>query len=262
MRYGICVAIDNHEGIGYAAKCGYDFVEGRFGHLARSEDADFAKWKESCREFNINFEAVNCFMPGDLGMTGPGEINYEGMKEYIDKGMYRGCELGLKTVVFGSGGARRIPDGFSYAEGAKQIVYFLKEIVAPIAEKYKITVVNEPLRHQDSNIMNSLKEGVILAGFAESEYISCLADIYHMDGVGEKIEDILPLKGHIKHAHIANPNLRDGKIRMFPIDVNEFDYKGFIDALRYVGCETCTIEASTNDFEKEAPISLALLRSL
>ena len=54
-------------------------------------------------------------------------------------------ELGLKIIVFGSGGARKVPEGFSQDEAYKQLVEFAKRI-APEAKKRGIVVAVEPLR--------------------------------------------------------------------------------------------------------------------
>lgn len=262
MRYGVCFGLGATDNIRIAAESGFDYIECGFYPLARDEDAPRKVWTDAIKSAGIKLEAANCFMPNDLRVTGPGELNYAGMKEYIDKGMYCGSELGLKKIVFGSSGARNIPEGFSYEEGFRQMVYFLGEIVAPIAEKYDITVVTEPLRPGESNMINTVKEGVMLAAVTGSKHISGLADVFHMVKAGDTYDDIRFLKGSIKHAHISNPNGKLGKNRIFPLDVNEFDYKGFIDALRFAECETCSIEADAFDFAAEAPVSLALLRGI
>ena len=39
-------------------------------------------------------------------------------------------------------------------------------------------------------------------------------------------------------------------------------YKGFLDALKAAGCETCSIEARTDDFKTDIADALAILKTL
>ncbi|MBR4766347.1 MAG: sugar phosphate isomerase/epimerase, partial [Clostridia bacterium] len=188
---------------------------------------------------------VNCFLPGSLKVTGP-QLDYDALREYIEKGISRGKPLGLEKVVFGSSGARNVPDGWSYEEAYRQIVYFLKEIAAPIAEKYGVIITIEPLRKTDSNIVNSAPEGAALASQADSDSIKCLVDFYHMFEAGDDCETVRKLTGAIKHAHIAEPVSRH-----YPRKDDGADYKSFIVSLESAGCETCSVEASTDNFERD-----------
>lgn len=261
MRYGTCIGGKETENIAVAAKLGFDYIETNFGFLARSTDEEFDAFKAALKESSILCEAANCFMPNDLPMTGP-EVNYEGIKAYVDKGMSRGSEIGLKIVVFGSGGARRIPEGFSYAEGIRQLGYFLGEIVSPIAEKYGITVVIEPLRAQECNMINTVNEGVMLSVLAGKANIQTLADIYHMKFAHETPDNIKLVKGSLYHAHISNPMPEGVAKRYYMKPGDECDYKAFVDALRFAGCERCSIEASTSDFANDAAEAIKILRAL
>ena len=261
MRYGVCVGFDELEKIKSAKEYGYDYVECGFQSFARGSDEDYEKFKNVLNECNIKCESTNCFMPGDLPVTGE-NVNYDAIAEFVDKGMKRGSECGLKTVVFGSGGARRVPDGFPFEKAVKQLAYFLGEVVSPIAEKYGITVVTEPLRHKETNIINTVSEGVMLAAMVGKDNVKCLADIYHMDVEGDTYDDIRKLKGSILHAHISWPITKGDSKRVYMTDVNQYDYKGFIDALEYAGCERCSIEAACDDFEKEGKIAMDVINAL
>lgn len=260
MRFGVCLGF-NPDYVKVCEDAGCDYVESNFGQIARASDEDFAAFEKAINESSLKCEAANCFMPNDLSMVGE-NVNYEGIKEYVDKGMARGARIGLKTVVFGSGGARRLPEGWSYREGIRQLAYFLGEIVSPIAEKYGITVVTEPLRAKETNVINTVKEGVMLAAFAGKENISGLADLFHMVYGGDTNEDVRQLKGHVYHAHISNPNGDEKDARIYPASASEYDYKAFIEALEFAGCERCSVEASTHDFIKDTPIAISVLKNL
>lgn len=261
MRFGVCTGIDNEANVKIAAECGYDYIECGFQMFANATEEQLAEWEEREKKYNIYAEAANCFLPGSLPVTGD-DVDYEALTDFVSRGMKNSARLGLKIVVFGSSGARNIKEGFSYEKAIRQMAYFLREIASPEAAKYGISVVTEPLQKAETNIINTVKEGVMLAAMADRDNIRCLADLFHMEQCGDTAADILMIKDSILHAHISNPVGRDGKKRIYPLSPDEFDYKSFIDALKAGSCERCSIEASVSDFAAEAPAAIQLLRSL
>ena len=261
MRYGICMQIDALDRIDIVKNAGFDYIECGFCKLSRAEDEVFEAFKAALEKNGMKCEAANGFLPKDLPLIGD-EYDAKKTAEYIEKGMQRGVQVGLKTVVFGSSGARKVPEGVSYAEGFRQLGEVIRTVIAPLAKKYGITIVMEPLRKDECNIINTIKEGTMLAVLSGADNVFCLGDIYHMVGEGDTYDDVRQLKGSLKHAHINKPfSDRDMK-REFPSDVNEFDYKGFVDALEYAGCHTCSIEGGCVDFESEAMLACKVLKSL
>ena len=253
MRYGVCVGPE-YSKIKAVKEAGYDYVESCFEPLGRGSEENFRNLCNELEKNDIRCEAVNAFIPGDLRVVGD-NVDYDALREYIETGMRRGSQIGLKAVVFGSGGARQVCEGLAYEKAYRQILYFLREIVKPIACKYKITVVVENL--SDCNIINTVKEDCIFAALADCEYIKGLADVYHMVVLNDDIGNIKDMKGAIYHAHIAEPSKR-----MIPVSADEYDYKSFIDALEYAGCERCSVEANTMDFEGDILKAIKVLRSL
>lgn len=261
MRFGVCCGIDNEENVKIASECGFDYIECGFQLFANATEDQLIEWEEREKKYNILCEATNCFLPNALKVTGE-TVDYDAVREFVAKGMKNSARMGVKTVVFGSSGARSIPVGFSYAKAVWQMGYFLREIAAPEAAAYGITVVTEPLQMAETNMINTVKEGVMLAVLADRENVKGLADLFHMEQCGDTVNDIRLLSGSIHHAHISNPVGRDGKKRIYPADKNEFDYKSFIDALEDGGCERVSVEAACSDFSIEAPKAIEVLRSL
>ncbi|MBE6715328.1 MAG: sugar phosphate isomerase/epimerase [Ruminococcaceae bacterium] len=261
MRFGVCCGIDNEERVKIAVECGYDYIECGFQMFANATEEQLAEWEGREKKYGILCESTNCFLPNSHKVTGE-NVDYDALKEFVARGMKNSARMGVKTVVFGSSGARNIPDGFSYAKGFSQMGYFLREIAAPEAEKYGITIVTEPLQKAESNMINTVKEGVMLAVLADKNNVRGLADLFHMEQCGDTSEDIRLLNGLIHHAHISNPVGRDGRKRIYPSSVDEFDYKAFIDALKEGGCERCSVEADVIDFSIDAPQAIKVLRSL
>ena len=261
MRYGVCIGLDSSDKIRIAAESGFDYIECGFGTLAKCSDEEFELYKNVLSENNIKVEAANGFLPGELKVCGE-NVDTDALCAYVEKGMLRGSQIGLETVVFGSGGARCLPDCWDYTKGFLQLADFLRDIAGPIAEKYGVRIVMEPLRRKECNIINTVKEGVMLAACSGRENVGGLADLFHMVEEGDTNEDLKDIKGSLWHAHISNPVKRANANRIYPLGDNEFDYKAFIDALDHAGCTRCSIEASCFDFEKEAPVAAKLLKSI
>ena len=253
MRYGVCIGGDAPK-IKLAKEYGFDYVESCFSLLAVDSDEKFNEFVSELKANDIKAESVNCFMPGSIKTTGE-NVDLQAAWEYVERGFARGKEIGLQTVVFGSGGSREIVGDFPYYEAVKQLGAFLKKVVAPLAAKYDLTVVVEPLA--DCNIITRVKEGVMLAAMADSDRVKGLGDLFHMAKAGDTDKDIRDVKGSLYHAHIAEPSER-----RYPMNADEWDYKSFIDALEYAGCQRCSVEAGTDDFANDAKAAIKLLKSL
>lgn len=261
MRYGVCFGIEYPERVAIAKKAGFDYIEGGFCTLSRGSDEVFEAFKKALEENDIRCEAANGFFPRDLVLLGD-DYDEEKVVEYIENGMKRGAQIGLKKIAFGSSRARAVPENMNYAEAFNALGKVLREVIAPICEKYGVTIVTEPLRKAECNIINTVTEGVMLSVLAGKESISSLADIYHMVEEGDTCEDVKKLKGAIKHGHISYPCMKGEKRRSFPEENDGYDYQSFIDALAFAGCETCSVEAQTDDFEQDTLKAGKLLSTL
>ena len=95
----------------------------------------------------------------------------------------------------------------------------------------------------------------------KKDNVKALADLYHVYGNEDSIEGIGDCLGLVCHAHIAQP-----VERVFPSDNDEDNikniYKNFFDSLKRCGCETCSIEARTDDFANDIFDSVKVLKSL
>lgn len=262
MRYGVSFSLELPQQVQMAKDAGFDYVECGFGMLSRTNDATFDAYRQALDDSGIRCEAANCFIPGDLKIIGT-DYAREEMTQFLKNGFSRGAQLGLQTVVFGSGGARALPDGVRFDDGFRQLGAFLRDVVSPLAAQYGVTVVIEPLRKAETNMIHTLDEGAMLAALANRDNISCLADVYHMWGAGETFDDIRRLKGCIRHGHISNPETPNKEAkRTFPLERDEFDYGGFVSALADAGCARCSIEARCYDFPSEIKKAGKVLRSL
>jgi D-psicose/D-tagatose/L-ribulose 3-epimerase len=249
---GYCVGL---KGLETAKAAGFDYVELSVTEIAGLSDADFDAAVEHVKQIGIPTPNANLFLPGSIRLTGPQATDPEQQMAYVKKAFARLNRLGVKIVCFGSGGARRVPDGFPKEEAFTQLAAFGKRI-APEARANGITVVIEPLRTQESNIINTAAEGFELVKAVNDPNFELLIDFYHLASEKEDPAIILQAREHIRHLHMANP-----QGRVFPLKWDEFDYAPFFANLRQIGyAGRISIEASSRDIPAEAPHAIALLR--
>jgi D-psicose/D-tagatose/L-ribulose 3-epimerase len=251
VQIGYCGSIKDIDRVKAA---GFDYIELRTTEIAALSDADFEQLREKMKRAGLPVPAAYLFIPPEIKLTGPA-INPEEQMNYVRKALDRLSRLGVGVVVFGSGGARAYPAGFAKDEAFRQLVDFCRRI-APEARSRNIVVAVEPLRTQESNLINSIAEGLDLAAAVNDPNIQLNLDFYHLEMVREDPAVILRAKDHIRHVHMANPTGR-----VFPLRAEEYDYKPLFRNLRQIGYQGgMSVEAATTDFEKEAPRSIAFLR--
>lgn len=256
MKFGVCVGTDIDK-MKYIKSLGYDYAEGHCQEIARKDK----EYLDAMKATGLPVVAANCF----IGMKIVGDEKDEAqIKEYLEKLFANASYLGLKYLVFGSSGARRIPDGMSLEEGRAQIVDFLKNLVAPLCEKYNIPVAIEPLRPEECNAINTISDGVELAKKVDSPYIKVLADVAHMYVQNESVESLSEYEGWIVHAHTSNPDPAPefDKKRTFPKVADNFSQSSFVNALKSIGVEFCSIEADVINFETDAKDAYEVLKEL
>jgi sugar phosphate isomerase/epimerase len=249
---GFCVGL---KGLDTAKAAGFDYVEVGVSEIAALSDAEFDAALDRAKQVGIPTPNANLFLPGSIRLTGPQATDPDEQMAYVKKAFARLQRLGVKIVCFGSGGARRVPDGFPKEEAFKQLVAFGKRI-SPEARANGITVVIEPLRRQETNIINTAAEGLALVKAVADPNFELLVDFYHLASEKEDPAIILEAREHIRHLHMANP-----QGRIFPLKWDEFDYAPFFANLRKIGyAGRISIEASSRDIPTEAPQAIALLR--
>ena len=260
MKFGVCRCLDDFESIKSASQAGLDYYECGFGGLAKYDDEKFNECKDFLNENKLPCLVANGFIPGELKVVGD-EVDYGALTEYLDKGFERAQKLGVKKVVFGSGVARSFPEGFSPEKAKEQMAFFLNEYAAPKAEKAGCIIVMEPLRFCESSMIHTVADGIEFARMSGKKNVAGLADLYHVFGNNDSIEGIADFKGELLHAHIAEP-----KKRVYPSTKDSEEviaiYKKFFDALKEAGCDTCSVEARTDDFANDIADALAIIKTL
>lgn len=226
-RFGICGPLTI---AAPAAAAGWDFIEGSVQAIFQGEVPD-EQWTmreqlAQLRTIGIRMEAANMLLPGDLKPVGP-SVDQARIDTYLSRVFRRAGECGFKTLVFGSGVARMVPEGFDRARASEQIVAFAKRAGAEAA-KAGVTLVFEPLNKGECNIINSVKEGAEFTRATDHPNVKCLVDSYHFWLEKEPLANLKAAMPLIAHVHVADEHGREAPgYSSIPSD-----YRSFFRVLR------------------------------
>jgi len=257
------VASRNRVQVGYCGKlaeidatkaAGFDYIELSTTEIAALSDSEYKSLTQKLKRIELPVPVTYLFIPARIKITGP-NVNKEEQMQYVRNALERVSGLGAELVVFGSGPARQIPEGFSHQEALLQMIDFCKRI-GPEARKRNITIAIEAQRKQECNIINNLTEGLELIRAVNDSNVQLIVDFYHMAEEHEDPSVIVQAGDHIRHLHMANP-----VGRVFPLDAAEYDYGSFFQNLKTIGYnKRISIEARASDFSSQAPLAIDFLR--
>jgi sugar phosphate isomerase/epimerase len=252
MQYGVCASADSAAAL---AKAGFDFIEVNVqGDLAPQKDeAAFAPLLDRLRACAAPCRAANCFVPGALKITGPA-VDMPRLLAYAATAFARARRAGIETIVFGSGGARAIPEGFDRAAAYAQLVEFGRG-VGPLAAERGVTVAVEPLNRAECNVFTSVAECAAYVRDVNHPAVRLLVDGYHWARDNDSAEAVVEAGGLLRHVHIATYAGR------FAPGLEACDFSLFLRSLLRGGYEgRISIEGRWNDLAAEAPQALRTLR--
>ncbi len=252
MKIGCCAGLECMQTVQDA---GYDYIELGVGTVKpESARSEFDPIVEQLRKISIKPEAWNCLLPGDLRITGPG-TDVDRQRRYLRTAFERIEELDGKIVVFGSGGARRIPEGFPPEEAWQQLLDFVT-LAGRIADGHGITFVIEPLNKNETNVINSVEEGMKLVMAVQHPSVKCLADLYHIMEEHEPLQHIIEAGGDLRHTHIADTG-------RFSPGTGSYPTREFFEALKSAGYHgMMSVECRWTDFGTECKPALEYLRKI
>jgi sugar phosphate isomerase/epimerase len=256
MRIGVCTnqnvchgvgKLDGAAGVAYAEPAVADLL------CPAQDEAAFQTCLTAARGARLATEAVNCLFPGTLKTCGP-EVDNAAVDRWIETVGRRAAAAGVKRIVYGSGGSRKVPDGFSTDKAREQIVGHLKRF-GPIAAKHGVVIVLEPLNKAECNIVTTVAEGAGIVRDVGHPNICLLADTHHMAKDGEGPRSIREAAGLIYHVHVAEGNSRG------PLGTTGEDQRLYFRAMKDIGYdERISIECNWNDFSLQLGPAIAELR--
>jgi sugar phosphate isomerase/epimerase len=117
-----------------------------------------------------------------------------------------------------------------------------------------MTVCIEPLNRGESNVLNDVEEGAVLAQGAGHTRVRVLADLYHLVLEAEPMTHLLEASTWISHVHVADTHRRAPGQGSYP-------YQAFFSALHEIDYdERCSVECHWDDLPTECGPALEYLQ--
>lgn len=170
--------------------------------------------------------ALNLFIPGDLKLVGP-EVNEEAVLTYAEQVLRRCQQVKIKMIVWGSGGARRVPDGFDRGKATEQFASIAQKIAA-LAKKYDVMLALENLNSTETNFITTAAEALSMVKRVNHPNFMLCVDIYHMLKENETPAVIESASKYVVHCDIAEKENRT------PPGVTREDFKPYLRALKKI----------------------------
>ncbi len=253
MKIGTCTQIANYEAV---CSIGYDYIELEGLAVAAMDNAQFASTLNQVKNGPIPCVGFNSFAPATIKIAGP-EYDRSKACEHAKLVIDRAAQLGCKTVGIGSPGARNLPQGYPYEKGVADYTQFSADC-ADLAKSYGIWVLAEAVCSGMTNLINTTKEALAVVQQLNRDNVGLTLDLYHFVYEKESITEIPQYVPYVKHAHIANFSNR-GQL----VEAHYNEYKALISELKRCGYNgTISVESGPFHVEREAPVSLKILRSI
>jgi sugar phosphate isomerase/epimerase len=249
---GICASLAD---AGALEKAGCDYIEEtvRRHMVPDGPDSAFVARLAEIKASPLPIPVCNSFLPGTLKAVGPA-ADHAGILAYAGAALRRAAKCGVRTIVWGSGDSRRVPEGFSKSRAEEQF-RDLAARVALLAASSEVALVIEPLNPGETNFINSLREGAEIVEAVGSPSLRLLADIYHMLRADETPAAIERYGALLRHCHIAEKDKRT------PPGTAGDDFRPYFRALRKAGYGgRLSIECGWEDMGRQAGPSVAALR--
>ena len=250
VKVGVCT----HD-VANAAKYGFDYIEPAAAEIAAMSDEDFRDFADEVLASPLRCRAFNSLIRRpDLKVVGE-DVSLSALKDYLEPCLARCRRLGASTVVWGSAGSRNVPEGFSRDHAWRQIADFLR-MAGEVGRRNNLAVAIEPLRHQESNILNTGAEALKMVRTVKHPNVRMIIDYYHLREENEDPRILEIARKEIVHLHFANPHGR-----RWPKELTEDDhYIAFFRTLKKIGYSGGISVEGKGNFDADGASTSAFFR--
>lgn len=231
MKIGVCtnfLSKDTYtlhmEDFGKLAKV-FEFVELPAMTIGQISEEKFEQLKNGLNVNGLNCDYVTNLFPEDISLIGD-DSNTKKIENYLNGLIPRLEHISCKGIVFGSGYARRLPDGVNSTYGDYCMQKLIVDILLPKLEKGRMKILIEPLHPDLCNYLNAIDHAVKLCKMCDSPYVGIVADSYNLMYNEKTPEQIEKYAHYIWHVHLSEHE------RKCPGNNPSEDFMKFILALR------------------------------
>ena len=251
VEIGVCAGTED---LGKAERWGFDYLEPAAAAIAALSATEFERVRQQVLASRLRCRSFNSLIR-TMQVVGP-EANLDAVSTYLNAALDRCRQLGARVVVWGSASSRNIPAGHSREQAWQEIKRFLQR-AGDIAKSHELVIGVEPLRKQESNIINAGAEALRLVDEVKHPNVKMIIDYYHLRMENEDPDILVRAREHVVHLHFANPNGR-----RWPKSVDDDpEYGRFFQLVKQIGYTGGLSIEARGTFEEDGATSLAFLRS-
>ena len=219
-----------YEYAGQIKQAGFDYVELPIGQVNELSETAFDEMRGYLAALSLPVYACNNFFPASIQLVGP-NVDMEQVRAFYQGALERAETLGCRYVVLGSPWSKNCPEGFAWRAAFEQLAQWCREI-GDAAQKRGIVIAIEPNNRQETNMINTFAEAVMLARAADRPSVRCLQDYYHLKMERDTVDSLLEYgEEFLVHSHFARLEGRG-----FPKDWAEDAYHPvYFHALKRIG---------------------------
>lgn len=235
---------------------GYRGIVESVGKLVSPRTITESQFQENLvkiKSSQVPLYAFNIFIPGELKVVGPA-VDEQAILQYVKNVFERAGKANVKRIIWGSGGSRRVPEGFDATTAKQQFISIARKI-AEIASEHGITLALESLNSTETNFITTLDEALNIVKTVDHKNLRLCVDVYHMLKENEGPDVIRKAKGYVVYCEVAEKNGRT------PPGVQGEDFKPYFTALKEIGYrDKIMIECRWENVNTQAGPAFSYLR--
>ena len=254
MKLGIC----GSEGqFAAAAKNGFAYMDVPLTAVRQLTGDALRALRDKALARGLSMDCFVCFFGPEVTLYGGTKVQ-EAALEYATRNFEAVRSLGGSICCIGSGGARSAPEGMDRGQAEEELVALLQKL-ADRAADYGVSLAVEPLRPEETNMINTIADGIRIKRAVDRKNLGCLVDFFHAYSNGEPLSELDRLRpGELIHVHLARPN----PDRCAPREEDTDTLTAWRDKLREIGYDgRVTLECVWKpDFDTAAAEAARVMR--
>jgi len=238
-----------------AKSAGFEYVELALQDVLPLSDADFEKLAAELKRLNLPARSGYNPIPKELSLVGT-NVDRAALDAHVDHLVARAAALKLDYLVLNSAASWKVPDGFPRDRAFAQLADFSGRFAAAAA-KSGITVLLEPMRGSDSNMITNIAGALKLVETVNRPNFQLMVDYSFLRIQNDDMNELLKAGSHLRNIHISNPPKRT-----YAMDDSESDYASFFAVLKQIHYHggLSVHGGPLTTFPNDAPRAISFLR--